>query len=91
MKLLLQHIRWWGQKAKVHTEQGSACKQASRQAMQAALAARKEQAGKLASSRLTGGALRLPHVASKLSQLELSRVERRDILPDTSGNVRESE
>lgn len=60
----------------------------------AALAARKEQAGKLASSRLTGGtlrvgcaALRLPHVASKLSQLELSRVERRDILPDTSGNV----
>lgn len=64
------------------------CRQAE-QAVQAALAARKEQAGKLASSRLTGGALRLPHVASKLSQLELSRVERRDILPDTSGNVRE--
>lgn len=44
MKLLQQHIRW-GQKAKVHTEQGSAGK-AGKQAMQAALAARKEQAGK---------------------------------------------
>lgn len=28
VKLLLQRIRWWGQKAKVHTEQGSAGRQA---------------------------------------------------------------